>query len=84
MCPEKPPVLAYRDNEGDDWGGPVSKPYVFLGSSGKQEKLLQALKRGLGDIANVQPWTTSFKPGITVTVTIKHLFPAYAGRCLVG
>jgi hypothetical protein len=31
---------------------PMDKPRIFLGSSGKQEKLLQALTRGLSDIAN--------------------------------
>jgi hypothetical protein len=41
------------------------KPRVFLGSSGKQQRLLQALTRGLDDIANVEPWTTSFNPGTT-------------------
>ena len=29
----------------------MDKPRIFLGSSGKQEKLLQALTRGLGDVA---------------------------------
>jgi len=43
----------------------MDKPRVFLGSSGKQEKLLQALTRGLGDVAHVEPWTTSFQPGTT-------------------
>jgi len=43
----------------------MDKPRVFLGSSGKQDKLLQALTRGLGDIAVVEPWTTSFNPGTT-------------------
>ena len=38
---------------------------MFLGSSGKQEKLLQALTRGLDDVAIVEPWTTSFNPGTT-------------------
>lgn len=41
----------------------MGKPRIFLGSSGKQEKLLQALTRGLGEIAHVEPWTTSFNPG---------------------
>jgi hypothetical protein len=41
----------------------MDKPRIFLGSSGKQEKLLQALARGLEDIAHVDPWTTSFNPG---------------------
>jgi hypothetical protein len=43
----------------------MSKPRIFLGSSGKQEKLLQALTRGLEDVAQVEPWTTSFNPGTT-------------------
>jgi hypothetical protein len=43
----------------------MNKPRIFLGSSGKQGKLIQALTRGLEDIANVEPWTTSFNPGTT-------------------
>lgn len=43
----------------------MTKPRIFLGSSGKQQKLLQALTRGLGDVAHVEPWTTSFSPGTT-------------------
>src|SRR5262245_36682396 len=43
----------------------MDKPRIFLGSSGKQEKLLQALTRGLEDVADVEPWTTSFNPGTT-------------------
>jgi hypothetical protein len=42
----------------------MSKPRVFLGSSGKQEKLLAALMRGLDEVAQVEPWTTSFNPGV--------------------
>lgn len=42
----------------------MGKPRIFLGSSGKQEKLLQALMHGLRDIADVEPWTTSFNPGV--------------------
>src|SRR5215468_4650053 len=41
------------------------KPRVFLGSSGQQEKLLHALIRGLQDIADVEPWTTVFNPGVS-------------------
>src|SRR6187455_1523601 len=41
------------------------KPRVFLGSSGQQEKLLQALTRGLQDLADVEPWTTVFTPGVS-------------------
>ena len=43
----------------------MDKARIFLGSSGKQEKLLQALTRGLEDVAHVEPWTTSFNPGTT-------------------
>jgi len=41
------------------------KPRIFLGSSGQQEKLLLALTRGLQDIADVDPWTTVFNPGVS-------------------
>jgi CAP12/Pycsar effector protein, TIR domain len=43
----------------------MDRPRIFLGSSGKQERLLQALTRGLEDVAHVEPWTTSFNPGTT-------------------
>jgi hypothetical protein len=43
----------------------MDKPRIFLGSSGMQGKLVQALTRGLEDVANVDPWTTSFGPGTT-------------------
>ena len=48
----------------------MDKPRLFLGSSGQQEKLLQALTRGLSDIARVEPWMTSFNPG---TSTLERL-----------
>jgi hypothetical protein len=48
----------------------MGKPRIFLGSSGKQEKLLQALCNGLDDVAQVEPWTTSFQPG---TSTLERL-----------
>src|SRR5262245_19041768 len=48
-----------------DWEGRMEKPRIFLGSSGKQAKLLQALTRGLEEVAHVEPWTTSFNPGTT-------------------
>jgi hypothetical protein len=41
----------------------MDKPRIFLGSSGKQEKLLQAIMRGLEDVADVEPWMTTFNPG---------------------
>jgi hypothetical protein len=43
----------------------MDKPRIFLGSSGKQKRLLEALTRGLDDIADCEPWTTSFNPGTT-------------------
>ena len=42
----------------------MSKPRIFLGSSGAQSKLVQALERGLGEVADVDPWTTTFQPGV--------------------
>jgi hypothetical protein len=41
------------------------KPRIFLGSSGQQEKLLLALTRGLQDLADVEPWTIVFNPGVS-------------------
>ena len=41
----------------------MDKPRIFLGSSGKQAKLLQSLTRGLEEVAHVEPWTTVFNPG---------------------
>lgn len=46
---------------------------MFLGSSGKQAKLLQALTRGLEDVAHVVPWTTSFNPGTTTLERLLEL-----------
>ena len=51
----------------------MDKPRIFLGSSGKQGKLLQALTRGLEDIAYVEPWTTSFNPGTTTLERLLEL-----------
>jgi hypothetical protein len=41
----------------------MNRPRIFLGSSGKQAKLLQAIAGGLEDVADVEPWTTTFNPG---------------------
>jgi hypothetical protein len=41
----------------------VNKPRIFLGSSGKQTELVEAIARGLEDIADVEPWMTTFNPG---------------------
>src|SRR5438094_9597891 len=51
----------------------MDKPRIFLGSSGKQEQLLEALTRGLEDIAHVEPWTTSFNPGTTTLERLLEL-----------
>src|ERR671911_2790415 len=51
----------------------MDRPRIFLGSSGKQEKLLQALARGLEDVAQVEPWTTSFNPGTTTLERLLEL-----------
>jgi hypothetical protein len=51
----------------------MSKPCIFLGSSGKQKKLLDALTRGLEDVAHVEPWTTSFNPGTTTLERLLEL-----------
>jgi hypothetical protein len=49
------------------------KPRIFLGSSGQQEKLLKALTRGLQDIADVDPWTTVFNPGVSTLERLVEL-----------
>ena len=41
----------------------MNRPRIFLGSSGKQAKLLQAIARGLAEVADVESWTTTFNPG---------------------
>jgi hypothetical protein len=51
----------------------MDKPRIFLGSSGMQEKLLQALTRGLEEVAHVEPWTTSFNPGTTTLERLVEL-----------
>ncbi len=51
----------------------MDKPQIFLGSSGKQKKLLEALTRGLEDVAHVEPWTTSFNPGTSTLVRLLEL-----------
>jgi predicted nucleotide-binding protein with TIR-like domain len=51
----------------------MDKPRIFLGSSGKQGKLVQALTRGLEEVAHVDPWTTSFNPGTTTLERLLEL-----------
>src|SRR5436305_4999029 len=41
----------------------MNKPRIFLGASGQQGKLLQVITRGLEDVADVEPRTTTFNPG---------------------
>ena len=67
----------------------MDKPRIFLGSSGKQEKLLQALARGLEDVACVEPWTTSFNPGTSTLERLLELtreveFAAFILRRMTG
>ncbi len=49
----------------------MDKPKIFLGSSGQQAELLDALTAGLEDVAEVIPWTTSFNAGM---MTLDRLF----------
>ncbi|HKX83528.1 MAG TPA: TIR domain-containing protein, partial [Pyrinomonadaceae bacterium] len=51
----------------------MNKPRIFLGSSGKQEKLLQALTRGLEEVAQVEPWTIVFNPGVSTLERLVEL-----------
>ena len=51
----------------------MSKPRIFLGSSGKQAKLVQALTRGLAEVADVEPWTTVFNPGVSTLERLVEL-----------
>jgi len=51
----------------------MDKPRIFLGSSAQQEKLLQALTRGLSDVARVEPWMTSFNPGTSALERLLEL-----------
>jgi hypothetical protein len=49
------------------------KPRIFLGSSTQQEKLVQAVARGLEDIADVEPWTSVFTPGVSTLDRLAEL-----------
>jgi hypothetical protein len=49
------------------------KPRIFLGSSGQQQKLLQTLTRGLHDVAQVDPWTSVFNPGVSTLERLVEL-----------
>ena len=41
----------------------MNKPRIFVASSREQTKLLRAIEKGLSDVADVEPWTTTFNPG---------------------
>src|SRR2546423_4718634 len=41
----------------------MTMPLISLGASGKQARLLEAIARGSADVADVEPWTTTFNPG---------------------
>ena len=41
----------------------MNMPRIFLGSSAQQAKLLDAITQGLEDVADVEPWMTTFNPG---------------------
>ncbi len=51
----------------------MDKPCIFLGSSGKQEKLLKSLTTGLASVADVEPWTTVFNPGVSTLDRLAEL-----------
>jgi hypothetical protein len=41
------------------------KPRIFLGSSGKQAKLVRAFTRWLSEVAEVEPLTAVFNPSVS-------------------
>src|SRR6186997_449767 len=49
------------------------KPRIFLGSSTQQEKLLQAVARGLEDVCEVESWTSVFNPGVSTLERLVEL-----------
>ncbi len=51
----------------------MNKPRIFLGSSGKQAEMLQALTNGLENVARVEPWTTVFNPGVSTLERLVEL-----------
>jgi predicted nucleotide-binding protein len=55
------------------WEAHMNKPRIFLGSSAQQAKLVQAITRGLEDVAQVEPWMTSFNPGTTTLERLLEL-----------
>src|SRR2546423_14389349 len=65
MPPAAPRPLAGSRRLHGAVAASTMKPRIFLGSSGQQERLLHALTRGLQDVADVEPWTTVFNPGVS-------------------
>ena len=53
--------------------GTMDKPRIFLGSSGKQARLLKSLTGGLATVAEVEPWTGVFNPGSSTLDTLVRL-----------
>src|SRR4051812_35625951 len=51
----------------------MDKPRFFLGSSGKQQRLLKSLTAGLASVAEVEPWTGVFNPGSSTLETLVRL-----------
>ena len=51
----------------------MDKPRIFLGSSGKQARLLKSLTGGLATVAEVEPWTGVFNPGSSTLDTLVRL-----------
>ena len=41
----------------------MTKPRIFLGSSGKQAELLEAIAQGLEDVADVEALDDDVQPG---------------------
>lgn len=51
----------------------MNKPRIFVGSSGKQTELVEAMTQGLADVAHVEPWTTVFNPGVSTLERLVEL-----------
>ena len=69
----------------------MGKPRIFLGSSGKQVKLLQALTRGLNDIAHETRAGHAFSGGLNgastrtnAGIVVNKLLPLLALRILAN
>jgi hypothetical protein len=51
----------------------MKRPRIFLGSSGAQKQVVEALTRGLEDIVEVDPWTAVFNPGTSTLARLVEL-----------